>query len=142
MNLDIDPRYSTFSTSIVLYLLHNSKEYNDLWISKYPDTTHQAENYFKDENCGCRPVLLRKYAKLRFDIDAMTVNFINSNPNLLNFNEFCDNIGFQDLHGVMFSVPNNPGDYKDFLSSLKQKNVRFNGFNTTSFDNEILITFF
>jgi len=142
MNLKIDKRYSTYSISIVLYLLHNNKSYNDLWVSNYPDTEMQAINYFKDVNCGCRPVLLQKYTKQRFDIDVMTVDFINSNPECLDFNSFCESNGGQDLRGNIFSVQNKESDFKDFMSTLKEKNARFNSFNTLVIEDKILITFF
>jgi len=142
MNLEIDKRYSTYSISIVLYLLHNSQNYNDLWVSRYPDTEMQAKNYYKDVNCGCRPVLLQKYTKLRFHIDVMTVNFINQNPECIDFNSFFETYGGQDLSGSTFSVKNKQSDFKDFISTLKEKNSRFNSFNSTIIDDKILITFF
>lgn len=142
MNLEIDKRYSTYSISIVLYLLHNSQNYNDLWVSRYPDTEMQAKNYYKDINCGCQSVLLQKYTKLRFDIDVMTVHFINKNPECIEFDSFCETHGGQDLRGNMFSIKNKESDFKNFMSTLKEKNARFNSFNTLTFEDKTLITFF
>lgn len=142
MNLEIDKRYSTYSISIVLYLLHNSQNYNDLWVSRYPDTEMQAKNYYKDINCGCQPVLLQKYTKLRFDIDVMTVNFINKNPECIEFDSFCETHGGQDLRGNMFSIKNKESDFKNFMSTLKEKNARFDSFNTLTLEDKTLITFF
>ena len=142
MNLEIDKRYSTYSISIVLYLLHNSQNYNDLWVSRYPDTEMQAKNYYKDINCGCQSVLLQKYTKLRFDIDVMTVHFINKNPECIEFDSFCETHGGQDLRGNMFSIKNKESDFKNFMSTLKEKNARFNSFNTLTLEDKTLITFF
>jgi len=142
MNLTIDPRYNTYAISIVFYLLHNNEDYKNIWIENFPETEHQANNFFKDENCGCRPVLLQKYKKFRFDADVITVKFLNENPEALDFDDFCTNIGGQELRGTMFSVPNTEGDYKDFLASLQQKKAIFSHFNVLQMGEKILITFF
>ena len=142
MNLDIDAKYSTFSTSIIFHLLHNSEEYKELWKEKYPHLNSQLDNFFKNENCGCRPVLLQQYKKTRFDIDVMTVDFINNNPDVINIDEFCETTGSQDLRGTVFHIPNNVSSYKDFLASLQQKRASFNTFNAILIEDNIVVTFF
>lgn len=142
MDTKIDSRYNTFSTSIIFHLLHNNEKYKNLWVENYPLVKNQANNYFDNENCGCRPVLLQNYRKFRFDVDLMTVNFILKNPDVLNFDEFCTSIGNQEIRGTVFSVNNNPNDFKDFLSTIQQKNYSFNYFNTQTFDDKIIISFF
>lgn len=142
MNLDIDPRYNTYSLSIVLHLLHNNLDYNKLWISKYPQTESQASNFFKNSECGCRPVLVRNYKKFRFSIDCMTVDFINQNPSVLDFDNFCKTVGGQDLRGTIFSVENTESAYKDFVATLLEKKSLFSYYNTVSIGDRILITFF
>ena len=143
MNLEIDKRYSTYSISIVLYLLHNNQNYNDLWVSKYPDTEMQAKNYFKDVNCGCQACsYCRSIPNSEFDIDVMTVNFINQNPECIDFDSFCETHGGQDLRGNMFSIKNKESDFKNFMSTLKEKNARFDSFNTLTLEDKTLITFF
>lgn len=122
-NLNIDDRYSTYSISIILYLLHNNEDYNKLWISHFPQTENQASNFFKDENCGCRPVLLQTYKKLRFKADLFTVQFLIDNPSAINFDEFTKEIGGQDLRGSMFSVNKTESDFKDFMSIIQQKKL-------------------
>jgi hypothetical protein len=141
-NLNIDDRYSTYSISIILYLLHNNEDYNKLWISHFPQTENQASNFFKDENCGCRPVLLQTYKKLRFKADLFTVQFLIDNPSAINFDEFTKEIGGQDLRGSMFSVNKTESDFKDFMSIIQQKKAAFTYFNTVALDDKILITFF
>lgn len=141
MNLEIDPKYSTYSTSVVLHLLHNNEAYNKLWIEKFPDTKSQASNFFKNENCGCRPVLLSTYKKNRFHVDLFTVDFINKNKKTFKLKEVLDK-GGQDLAGHVFAIPEGEAHYKDFLSAIQQKNGRFNYFNTLQMDGKILITFF
>jgi len=140
MNLNIDQRYSTYSASIVFYLLHHNQEYSNIWKDKYPQFVNQLDNYFKDINCGCRPPLIQFYRKNRFEIDVFTVDFIN-NQNLIDFDSFCEKFGGQNLRGAMFSIPNNESSYKDFLASLQVKNASFNNFQTLQFDDKILITF-
>lgn len=142
MNLEIDPRYSTYSTSIVLHLLHNNEEYSKLWISKFPKTESQASNFFKNENCGCRPVLLSTYKKHRFQIDVFTVDFINSNKKAIDLEKFFEENGGQDLAGHVFAIPEGEGHYKDFLAAIQQKKGRFSYFNTIQIDGKILVTFF
>lgn len=142
MNSKIDPRYSTFSVSIIFHLLHNNEEYKNIWVENYPHISNQAENFFKNENCGCRPVLLQNYRKFRFDIDLLTVNFLNDNPDVLDFDEFCNSVGSQDIRGAAFSVNNNQNDFKDFLATIQQKNYSFNYFSTQTFDDKILVSFF
>ena len=142
MNLEIDPRYSTYSISIVLHLLHNNEEYSKLWISKYPQTESQASNFFKNENCGCRPVLLSTYKKHRFQIDVFTVDFINSNKKSIDLEKFFEENGGQDLAGHVFAIPEGEGHYKDFLAAIQQKKGRFSYFNTMQIDGKILVTFF
>ena len=142
MNLKIDPKYNTYSTSIIFHLLHNNEDYKNLWIKSYPEISQQAENFFKNENCGCRPVLLQNYKRFKFDIDVLTVNFINENPSSIDIDEFCKTKGSQDLRGTMFSINNNVGSYKDFLAALQQKNASFNNFNAITIDDKIVVTFF
>lgn len=142
MKLDIDSKYSTFSTSIIFHLLRKSEEYKNLWIEKYPQYTNQLNNFFKNEHCGCRPVLMQQYKKLRFEIDVFTVNFINENPDVLDVDKFCKETGSQDLRGTVFSINNDMNAYKDFMASLQQKNASFNGFNTITIDDKIVATFF
>jgi hypothetical protein len=141
-DLNIDDRYSTYSISIILHLLHNNEEYNKLWISHFPQTESQASNFFKDENCGCRPVLLQTYKKLRFKADLFTVKFLIDNPSVINFDEFIQNVGGQDLRGSMFSIKKTESDFKDFMSIIQQKKAAFTYFNTVALEDKILITFF
>ena len=54
----IDHRYSTYSIPIIFYLLHNNEDYKNKWVERFPENENQANNFFKNENCGCRPVLL------------------------------------------------------------------------------------
>lgn len=142
MKSPIDKRYSTYSTSIIFHLLHNNEDYNKLWIENYPDTEPQATNFFNNENCGCRPVLLHKYKKFRFDIDLFTVDFLNKNPDVINFDEFCESVGRQDLRGTMFSVKKSESSFKDFFANLQTKNSSFSYFNTLVLEDKILVTFF
>lgn len=142
MNLNIDERYSTYSKSIVFYLLHNDEKYSELWKSKYPQFENQLNNFFKDVNCGCRPPLLQHYNKHRFEVDVLTVNYINENKPEFNFDNFCSEYGGQDLRGAMFAIPATKSDYKDFLSSLQVKKANFSNFNSLKLGEEILITFF
>ena len=142
MNLEVDKKYSTFSTSIIFHLLHNCEDYKNLWLDKYPDLSNQINNYFKNVNCGCRPVLLQHYKRLRFDIDVFTVNFINQNPEVIDLDEFCKKTGSQDLRGTMFSIDNDLSSYKDFMASLQQKNASFSSFNAFIVDDKIIVTFF
>ena len=142
MKLDIDSRYSTFSLSIVLYLLHNNEDYNKLWISKYPTTEGQAKNFFKNENCGCRPALVFQYKKDRFPADLFTVNFINENKGSLDFDKFCKEKGGQELKGHVFAIPAEEHHYKDFLASLEQRRGIYDHFSTLKINDKILITFF
>lgn len=139
MKTDISIQYSTHSISIVLHLLHNNEDYNKLWIEKFPKTKAQASNFFKNENCGCRPVLLSTYKKNRFHVDLFTVNFINENS--IDLKPIYED-GGQDLAGHVFAIPEGEAHYKDFLSAIQQKKGRFNYFNTLQIDGKILITFF
>lgn len=142
MNLEIDQRYSTFSLSIVLHLLHTNEDYSKLWVSKYPSTEGPAKNFLKDENCGCRPSLVFQYKKDRFFADIMTVNFLNENPDTLDFDSFCKEKGGQELKGHVFAIPAEEHHYKDFLASLEQRRGIYDHFSTLKMDDKILITFF
>ncbi len=142
MNLSIDSRYSTFSTSIIFHLLHNNERYNLLWQDKFPNLSNQASNFFKDQNCGCRPPLLQNYLKNRFTIDLYTVEFINKNPDSIDINEFCETVGEQNLRGSMFVIESTTNAFKDFMSSLQQKRASFSNFNAINIDDKIVITFF
>ena len=119
LKLDIDSRYSTYSLSIVLHLIHNNEEFKNLWIEKYPSTESYANNFFKNENCGCRPSLVTMYKRDRFNAD-----------------------GSQNLDGFVFAIPATEGHYKDFLASLQQKNAKFSHFNTLQLNDKIILTFF
>lgn len=142
MKLEIDSRYSTYSLSIVLHLIHNNEDYKNMWCEKYPDTSSFANNFFKNENCGCRPHLVNTYKKDRFNADLMTVNFINENPDSINLEEFFSSNGGQELQGHVFAIPATEGHYKDFLAAVQQKNGIFSYFTTLSIEDKILITFF
>jgi|TARA_B110000305_G_C19321138_1_gene579007 hypothetical protein len=142
MNLEIDPRYSTYSLSIILHLIHNNEDYKNEWIKKYPKTESFATNFFNNENCGCRPKLVSQYKKDRFHADVMTVNFINSNEDVIDFDKFCEENGGQDLTGHVFAIPASEGHYQDFLAAIQQKNATFSHFNTIQINEKILLTFF
>lgn len=142
MNLDIDPKYNTYSVSIVLFLLNNNESYNKLWKEKYPDTETAASNFFNDPNCGCKPVLLSQYRKDKFNADIMTVSFINENPDCINFEEFYEKYASRDIAGHIFSIPEGEGNYKDFIATLQEKRYIFKFFNTIKIDGRILFTFF
>lgn len=142
MEYTIDNRYSTYSTSIIFYLLHNNEDYKNLWVDKFPETENQANNFFKNVNCGCRPVLLNLYKKLRFEVDLLTVNFIKENPTCIDFDKFCKEVGGQNLRGSVFSIPKTESDFKDFMAALQEKKADFNAFNTVEFEDKILISFF
>ena len=45
-----DSRYNTYSLSVVLYLLHNSEEYNKIWLDKYQAISDPISNFFKKLN--------------------------------------------------------------------------------------------
>lgn len=142
MNLEIDKRYSTYSLSIILHLLRKSEDYKNLWCEKYPKTEGFANNFFKNENCGCRPHLVTQYKKDRFNADIMTVNFLNENPEVLDLPEFFESTGGQELAGHVFAIPAQEGHYKDFLAALHQKNAIFSHFNTIQLNDKIILTFF
>ena len=142
MNLEIDKRYSTYSTSIVLHLLHTNDKYNKLWIETFPDTSSQAKNFRKNENCGCRPTLLSTYKRNRFHVDLMTVDFINKNNKTIDIETFFDDEGGQDLAGHVFAIPEGEAHYRDFLSAIQQKRGKYSHFNTIQMNGKILITFF
>jgi hypothetical protein len=142
MNLDIDKRYSQYSESVVLNLIHTNEEYRDLWISKYEDTEDQANSYFKDINCGCSPVLLANYKKNRFPIDVMTVDFINKNPECIDLDKFISEKAPRYVAGHIFSIPEGEGHYKEFIASIQADKFIFNHFTTLKVDDRILITFF
>lgn len=140
--MQIDPRYSTYSTSIILHLIHNNENYKNLWVDNFPDVAQPANNYFKNVNCGCRPALVSLYKKLRYEVDFITVNFIKENPKCLDFDDFCKNKGKQDLRGAIFSIRKREADFKDFMASLQEKNAEFSAFNTLELEDKFLITFF
>lgn len=142
MNLEITKDYSTYSTSIVLHLLHNSEDYNNIWKEKYPELSNQLNNFFKNENCGCRPPILQNYIKNRFHIDVFTVDFINSNDSKFDIENFIKEKGSQNLRGAMFVLDNNISSYQDFLASLQQKKASFNNFNAINIGDKIVVTFF
>lgn len=142
LKLDIDPRYSTYSISIILHLIHNNEEYKDLWCKTYPNTEPFANNFFKNENCGCRPNLVNQYKRDRFNADLMTVNFINTHEDVIDMDKFCEEVGGQNLDGFVFAIPATEGHYKDFLASLQQKNAKFSHFNTLQLNDKIILTFF
>ena len=142
LKLDIDSRYSTYSLSIVLHLIHNNEEFKNLGVEKYPSTESYANNFFKNENCGCRPSLVTADKRDRFNADIMTVNFINTHKDAIDLDKFFEEDGSQNLDGFVFAIPATEGHYKDFLASLQQKNAKFSHFNTLQLNDKIILTFF
>ena len=141
MNLDIDKRYSLLSMGVFLHLLHNNEKFKDAWIKKYPHTKNQAENFFKNENCGCRPRLIQAYKQTRFEADVFIVSFINENEGCINFDEI-EKKGARDVRGHVFSIPASEVHLQDFLASIHQKNADYDHFITTVIKDKILVTFF
>ena len=141
MNVNISSEYSAFSVGIVLHLIRNNDEYRKMWIEKYPQTEQFVNNFHKNENCGCRPSIIRQYKKDRFNADVMTVDFINSIDSF-DVDEYVKSNPAQDLDGAVFAIPNTEAHYKDFLAALQQKNARFTYFNTLQIDDKIILTFF
>jgi len=143
MKLDTHPDYSKYSLSIVLHLIQTNEEYKKLWIKTFPKTEAPANNFSKNENCGCRPSLVAQYKQQRFEADLMTVNFINSDPNIsLKINDFIKNKASRDLAGHVFAIPATEGHYKDFLASIEQQNSTYKYFDTLHIGEKIIITFF
>lgn len=142
MDYNIDTKYSVYSASIIFHLLRSSKAYNDLFVKHHPDLAGPLTNFYSNEDCGCRANIYKRYKKLRFQIDLMTVKFINENPECIDIKSFCDSIGELNLKGTMFSIPNTESDLKDFLSKMNIKNASYSGFNTIVIDDRILITFY
>lgn len=141
MNLEIDKRYSTLSLGIFLDLMHNNEKFNKIWIEKYPEQRPYSENFFKDENCGCRPRLIAKYKAQRFEADKLIVNFINENEGCIDFNEI-DGKAERDITGHVFSIPATEAHYQDFLASLHQKNAFYSHFSAVTIKDKMILTFF
>jgi len=141
MNLEIDQRYSILSLGIFLHLMHNNEKFKNLWLDKYPNTKNYAENFFKNENCGCRPKLIQQYKKDRFNADILIVSFINENKDCIDFNEI-EKKGSRDIRGHVFSIPASEAHYQDFLASIHQKNADYDHFTSTVIKDKILLTFF
>lgn len=141
MNLEIDERYSSMSLGVFLHLMHNNETFKNSWVEKYPNTKQYAENFFKNENCGCRPRLIQQYKKDRFNADLFIVQFINNNKDSVDFDEM-EKKAARDIRGHVFSIPAHEGHYQDFLASIHQKNADYDHFITTTVKDKILITFF
>ena len=141
MNLSIDKRYSSISLGVFLHLMHNNEKFKDLWIKTYPQQEPFANNFFKDENCGCRPRLIAKYKAERFHADLLIVNFINENEGCIDLKEM-DSKADRDVTGHVFSIPATESHYQDFLASLHQKNAHYRHFTTTLIKDKLIITFF
>ena len=141
MNLSIDSRYSLLSLGIFLHLMHNDETFKNAWVEKYPESEDYANNFFKNENCGCRPRLIQTYKRNRFDADLFIVNYINENEGCVDFNEL-EQKAERDVTGHVFSIPAAEGHYQDFLASLHQKNAYYSHFNTMVLGDKIILTFF
>jgi hypothetical protein len=141
MNTEIKSSYNAYSIGIVLHLIRNNEKYRKLWIEKYPITENFVNNFVKDENCGCRPSIIKQYKKDRFAADLMTVNFINENKDF-DIDEFAKTNPPQYLENAVFALPNTEAHYKDFLAALQQKNARFSHFTSIQIDDKIILTFF
>ena len=141
MDLHIDPRYNRHSIFVVLHLLHNNQEFSDMWLEKYPDQVSFATNYFKDENCGCKTHLIRKYRQDRFAVDVMVAKFIEDNEGCVDFDKV-EEESSTDISGQAFSMPATEGHYQDFLASLQQKNAMFNHFTPVILGEKLIVTFF
>jgi len=142
VNYSINLKYSVYSEAIIFHLLRSSKKYNDLFCERHPSISGPLSNFYLDENCGCRSVIYKTYKQLRFPIDLMTVEFINSNPDCIDIDEFCSTVAEKDLSGTMFSIPATESDLKDFLSKVRISRGKYSGFNTINLDDRIIITFF
>lgn len=140
MNLEIPSTYNAYSVGLVLHLIRSDESYRKIWLEKYPETENFVNNFVKNENCGCRPSIIRQYKKDRFAADLLTVNFINESN--FDFEEFVKTNPSQDLDGAVFAIPNTEAHYKDFLAALQQKNARFNHFTSIQIDDKIILTFF
>ena len=121
--------------------MHNSEDFNNKWIEKYPDNKPYAKNFFKDENCGCRPKLIQQYKRDRFNADIMIVDFINENEGVIDFNAM-DQDAERDISGHVFSIPATEGHYQDFLASLHQKNAHYKHFTSIIIKDKLVLTFF
>ncbi len=141
MNLSISKEYSSLSLGIFLHLMHNNEKFNKLWIKTYPDQKPFADNFFKDENCGCRPRLIHKYKRERFHADLLIVNFINENEGCVDMKEMTTKAD-RDITGHVFSIPVSESHFQDFLASLHQKNAFYNHFTTTTIKDKLVLTFF
>lgn len=139
--LYIDKRYNKNSLYVVLYLIHNNEDYKNLWVETFPDQKGFANNYHKNENCGCKPRIVSKYKEERFAADYLTVEFLTKNPEAINFDDV-EKEASPDVTGNVFSVPATESHYQDFLASLQQKNAMFNFFVPTRIGDKLIISFF
>jgi hypothetical protein len=140
MNLKIKSEYNNVATGLVLHLIRNNEEYRKMWLEQYPATENFVNNYVKNENCGCRPSILKQYKRDKFNADMMTVNFINTSDDF-DFENYLKESPAQHLEGSVFAIPNTEAHYKDFLAALQQKNAQFNSFNTIQIKDKIILTF-
>jgi len=140
-DLYIDKRYNRYSLFIILHLIHNHEEFKNIWINKFVDQETYANNYFKDENCGCKPRIVSCYKQERFAADYIAVKFINENPNSVNFDDVEEKAS-PDITGNAFSMPATESHYQDFLASLQQKNAMFNHFVPLQIGDKLIVTFF
>tara|TARA_R110000765_G_C18855638_1_gene599460 strand:+ start:703 stop:1131 length:429 start_codon:yes stop_codon:yes gene_type:complete len=140
-DLYIDKRYNRYSLFVVLHLIHNHEEFKNIWIDKFVDQETYANNYFKDENCGCKPKIVSCYKQERFAADCIAVKFINENPDSVNFDNV-ESDASPDITGNAFSMPATEAHYQDFLASLQQKNAMFNHFVPVTIGDKLIVTFF
>lgn len=140
MNLEIRSEYNNVAMGLVLHLVRKNEDYRKLWLSKYPETENYVNNFVKNENCGCRPSILKQYKRDKFNADMMTVDFIN-NCEDFDFDQYLKDNPAQYLEGNVFAIPNTEAHYKDFLAALHQKNAKFNYFNTLQVSDKIILTF-
>lgn len=140
-DLHINNKYNKYSLYIILHLIHNDESFKDAWIERFPDQKSYAENFFKNENCGCKPRIVSLYHAERFAADLLTVQYINKNPDCINWEEI-EKEAAPDVTGHVFSVPATESHYQDFLASLQQKNAMFNFFVPTKINDKLLISFF
>jgi hypothetical protein len=142
MNIEISKKYSTHSTALFLELLHNNKDFNTLFVKEYPELEGPATSFFADENCGCKPRLLVCYRNFRFHIDLMIINYIQSNPDCIDLDDFFETNYKKDLSKATFAIDNTESDYNNFLATANAKSIDPKGFSTTVIGDKILITFF
>tara|TARA_X000000950_G_C13798018_1_gene612274 strand:- start:688 stop:1104 length:417 start_codon:yes stop_codon:yes gene_type:complete len=127
--------------ALTLELLSVSLNYQEAYISKFPENEEHALSYSVDPNCSCRVKLIEHFKKNKESVDQLNQNFLEKYPSEINLGEFLTRVEINNVAGKFFKIEKTEEAYSVFVENMKNERWAFKHMSVTSEDDSYVIFF-